>query len=87
MRRLIILTPAFVLIAACGSGPTEQEQNLPEREQGPEVLANTGMGNEVTPGTAPAVEQSELGDTMPDKPAGPVSDSGSETDADPDEPR
>ena len=86
MRRLTILTPAFVLIAACGSGPTEQELNLPEREQGPEVLANTGAGN-IAPGTAPAAEQSELGDTMPDKPAGPVSDSGSETDADPAEPR
>lgn len=81
MRRLTILTPAFVLVTACGSGPTEQEQNLPEREQGPEVLANTGSGN-ITPGTAPAVEQSELGDTMPDKPAGPTSDRGSGTGGD-----
>jgi hypothetical protein len=82
LRRLIILTPAFVLVAACGTGPTEQEQNLPEREQGPEVLANTGMGNEITPGTAPAAEQSEMGDTMPDKPAGPSSDRGSGTGGD-----
>ena len=81
MRRLTILTPAFVLVAACGSGPTEQEQNLPEREQGPEVLTNTGTGN-ITPGTAPATEQSELGDTMPDKPAGPNSDRGSGTGGD-----
>lgn len=81
MRRLTILTPAFVLVAACGSGPTEQEQNLAEREQGPEVLTNTGTGN-ITPGTAPATEQSELGDTMPDKPAGPSSDRGSGTGGD-----
>lgn len=81
MRRLTILTPAFALVAACGGGPTEQEQNLPEREQGPEVLVDSGTGN-ITPGTAPATEQANLGDTMPEEPGGPRSDRGSGTGGD-----
>ena len=40
MRRLTVLTPAFVLIADCGGGPTEQDENLSERSSGPEQLAN-----------------------------------------------
>lgn len=81
MRRLTILTPAFILVAACGTGPTEQEQNLSEREQGPEMLANSGTGN-ITAGTVPATEQGQLGDTMPEEPAGPASDQGSGTGGD-----
>lgn len=81
MRRLTILTPAFALVAACGGGPTEQEQNLPEREQGPEVLANSSGGN-IAVGTIPPTEQANLGDSMPDKPAGPTSDRGSGTGGD-----
>lgn len=71
MRRLMVVTPAFVLIAACGSGPTPQEQNLSKREQGPEQMTGTGS---ITPGTATATEQGQLGDTMPGNAAGPRSD-------------
>ena len=79
MRRLRVITPAFVLIAACGSAPTPQEQTLSKREQGPEQM--TGPGN-VAPGTAPATEQGELGDTMPANAAGPKSDRASGTGGD-----
>lgn len=79
MRRLMVVTPAFVLITACGSGPTPQEQNLSKREQGPEQM--TGIGN-ITPGTAPATEQGQLGDSMPENAAGPRSDRASRTDGD-----
>ena len=73
MRRLTVLTPAFVLIAACGGGPTEQEENLSERARGPEQLANESSTKDV---------QQNLGDTMPDEPAGPTSDRGSGTGGD-----
>ena len=81
MRRLILLTPAVMLVVACGGGPTAQEQNLSERGEAPEQVATDATGN-ITPGTAPATEQSELGDTMPDKPGGPSSDLGSGTGGD-----
>jgi hypothetical protein len=80
MRRLRVITPAFVLIAACGSGPTPQEKNLSERGEAPEQLAG-GPGN-IAAGTAPASEQGQLGDTMPDNAAGPRSDRGSGTGGD-----
>ena len=80
MRRLIILTPAFIFVAACGGGPTEQEENLSERANAPEQMTS-GDGN-IAPGTAPATEQGQLGDTMPDNAAGPVSDQGSGTGGD-----
>ena len=73
MRHLTILTPAFMLVAACGGGPTEQEQNLPETARGPEQLSNEA-------GTTAA--QENLGDTMPDQPGGPTSDRGSGTGGD-----
>lgn len=73
MRRLTVLTPAFVLIAACGGGPTEQEENLSERSSGPEQLANE---------SSTTAAQQNLGDTMPDQPAGPTSDRGSGTGGD-----
>ena len=72
MRRLTVLTPAFVLIAACGGGPTEQEENLSERSSGPQ-LANE---------SSTTAAQQNLGDTMPDQPAGPTSDRGSGTGGD-----
>ena len=81
MRRLMVVTPAFVLIAACGSGPTQQEQNLSERGDAPEQVADSGSGN-IAPGTAPADEQGQLGDTMPDNAAGPRGDRGSGTGGD-----
>ena len=71
MRRLMVVTPAFVLITACGSGPTPEEQNLSRREQGPEQMTGT---SEITPGTAPAAEQGQLGDSMPENAGGPRSD-------------
>jgi hypothetical protein len=73
MRRWMVVTPAFVLIAACGSGPTAAEQNISERERGPEQV--TGPDN-IAAGTAPASEQGQLGDTMPANAAGPTRDQG-----------
>ena len=73
MRRLIVLTPAFVLIAACGGGPTKQEENLSERSSGPEQLANESSTMQA---------QQNLGDSMPDQPGGPTSDRGSGTGGD-----
>jgi hypothetical protein len=73
MRRLIVLTPAFALIAACGGGPTKQEENLPERAAGPEQIANESSISQA---------QENLGDSMPDEPAGPTSDRGSSTGGD-----
>ena len=73
MRRLMVVTPAFVLMAACGSGPTPQEQNLSERGEAPEQMANATTVN--------TADQS-LGDTLPDNAAGPVSDRGSGTGGD-----
>lgn len=75
MRRLTIFTPAFMLVAACGGGgtPTAQEENLPERSSGPEQLADEG---------ATTTAQQNLGDSMPDQPAGPTSDRGSGTGGD-----
>ena len=52
-------------LAGCGGGPTEQEQNLPERASGPEQIANEAATTEA---------QANLGDTMPDEPGGPTSD-------------
>jgi hypothetical protein len=54
-----------LLLAACGGGPTEQEQNLSERATGPEQLSNEA---------ATTAAQSNLGDTMPEEPGGPTSD-------------
>jgi hypothetical protein len=74
--RSALVFPALLLAAACSGGPTEQEQNLSERGEAPEQVANGGTGN-ITPGTAPATEQGKLGDTMPEEPTGPSSDRGS----------
>ena len=79
MRRLMVVTPAFVLIAACGSGPTPQEQNLSGRGTGPEQMTGTGT---IKPGTAPVAEQGQLGDSMPDDAGGPQSDRTSGTGGD-----
>ena len=73
MRRLTVLTPAFVLIAACGGGPTKLDENLSERASGPEQLANEASTTEA---------QQNLGDSMPDQPGGPTSDRGSGTGGD-----
>lgn len=73
MRRLTVLTPAFVLIAACGGGPTEQEDNLSERSSGPEQIAGEASTTSA---------QQNLGDSMPDQPGGPTSDRGSGTGGD-----
>jgi hypothetical protein len=76
MRCLLALTCAIPLLAACGSGPTEQEQNLSQRGTGPEQLANTGVGN-ITPGTLPPAEQTQVTAQQPETPAGPRGDTAS----------
>ncbi|HET7816243.1 MAG TPA: hypothetical protein VFK58_01515 [Sphingomicrobium sp.] len=64
MTRSLALVLLFGL-AACGGGPNEQEQNLPERASGPEQIANEAATTEA---------QANLGDSMPDEPGGPTSD-------------
>ena len=50
MRRLLAATSIAVSLAACGSEPTAQEENLPERATGPEQLATgNATGNDVLP--------------------------------------
>ena len=73
IMRATLVGAAFVLVAACGGGPTELEQNLSERGQGPEQLANSA---------STTAAQENLGDTMPDQPGGPNSDRGSGTGGD-----
>ena len=73
MCPLPVLPPAFVPIAACGGGPTEQEENLSERSSGPEQIAGESSTTEA---------QKNLGDSMPDQPGGPTSDRGSGTGGD-----
>ena len=80
MRNTLVLA-ALLATASCGVGPTEQEENLSERGSAPEQIANSGSGN-IASGTAPATEQGELGDTMPDEPGGPSGDRGSGTGGD-----
>jgi hypothetical protein len=50
MRRLIILTPAFVLVAACGGAPTKEKANAPERSAAPERMeSESGTGADSVP--------------------------------------
>ena len=79
--RSALVVPTLFLLAACGGGPKEQEENLSERGEAPEVVAGAGTGN-ITPGTAPVTEQANLGDSMPEVPTGPTSDRGSGTGGD-----
>ena len=72
-KRTALAVPAILLVAACGSDPTPQEDNLSERAQGPEQLANEA---------STTAAQENLGDSMPDQPGGPTSDRGSGTGGD-----
>ena len=74
MRFALAPLAALGLLAGCGGGPTEQEENLTQTGSHPEVTANsaaapnTGMGN---PSTASGDEP-----LRPEGPGGPVSDRG-----------
>lgn len=71
MRNAVFITA--LLLAACGGGPTEAEQNLSKRGEAPEQISSA-------PGTTAA--EANLGDSMPDEPVGPKSDRGSGTGGD-----
>jgi hypothetical protein len=71
MRNAIFIP--VLLLAACGGGPTEAERNLSKRGEAPEQISSA-------PGTTAA--QANLGDSMPDEPAGSTSDRGSGTGGD-----
>ena len=76
MRKVIqgaLAATALLFVAACGSGPTEQEQNLSQRGEGAEQRATSA---------STTAAQENLGDTMPDEPGGPNSDRGSGTGGD-----
>jgi hypothetical protein len=73
MTRFAAVAAALAFLSACKAGPTEQEQNLSERGTAPEQMAN---------GASTTAAQNQLGDTMPDQPAGPNSDRGSGTGGD-----
>ena len=79
MRRTFVISLSALWIAACQAGQPEQEQNLSERGDSPEVA--TGTGN-VASGTMTATEQGQMGDTMPDEPGGPRGDRASGTGGD-----
>ena len=76
MRAAIAPCAALGLLAGCGGGPTEEEENLSSRAEHPEVTANaaaaplTGTGN---PRTATAEEA-----VGPEGPDGPVGVEGSQ---------
>jgi len=72
-KRSAPLAPFCLLAAACGGGPTEQEQNLSHRGEGAEQISSSASTN---------AAQENLGDTMPDQPGGPNSDRGSGTGGD-----
>jgi len=48
MRRLIVLTPAFVLVAACGGSPVKQE-SAPERSTGSASDRSDSVGENPAP--------------------------------------
>ena len=72
MCSTVTLAAALALaLGACEAGQPEQEQNLSERGSTPSEVANTG-----------AAGQANMGDTMPDEPAGPRGNRGSGTGGD-----
>lgn len=76
--RFAALAPvaALGLLAACGGGPTAEEEALPETGSHPEVTANSaaGVGADMgNPSTVTAAGETVTGD----QPVGPVSDQGS----------
>jgi hypothetical protein len=73
MIKFVAVAGALASLCACNAGPTEQEQNLSERGTAPEQVANEA---------STTAAQNQLGDTMPDQPAGPSSDRGSGTGGD-----
>ena len=50
MRRALATMTLIAALAACGSPPTEQEQNLEERATGSGTLPVDNMGNAATNG-------------------------------------
>lgn len=79
MLRTLVISLCALGAAACQAGQPEQDQNLSERGSAPEIAVGTGN---VASGTLPATEQAEMGDTMPEEPAGPRGDRGSGTGGD-----
>ena len=53
MRRAIAAILTVLALSACGSEPTSQEENLPERASGPDQLATgNATGNAALPSAA-----------------------------------
>ena len=74
MRFAIAPLAALGLLAGCGSGPTEQEENLTSTGSHPEMTANAAAAPEAGTGNPSTATGNEP--LRPEGPGGPVSDQG-----------
>lgn len=67
---------ALGLLAGCGSGPTEEEENLSSRAEHPEVTANSAAAPQTGSGNPSSATGGQASD--PERPGGPVGVEGSQ---------